>query len=68
MMKGMASWLPAECRSNRCVFNQEEGWESLLSLDAELIVSLTPTVEGRGKTRSESWGFVWRVTLSAFQM
>lgn len=43
--EGKASWLPAECRSTRCVFNHEQGWESLLGLDAELIVFLTPSVE-----------------------
>lgn len=43
--EGKASWLPAERRSTRCVFNQEQSWESLLGLDAELIVSLTPSVE-----------------------
>lgn len=32
-----ASWLPAECRSTQCGFNQEQGWESLLGLDVELI-------------------------------
>lgn len=37
VMREKASWLPAECRSTRCVFNQEEDWESLLVLDVELI-------------------------------
>lgn len=48
--EGKASWLPAECRSTRCVFNQEQGWESLLGLDVEVIVSLTPSV-ARGEDR-----------------
>ncbi len=43
--EGKASWLPAKCRSTRCVFNQEQSWKSLLGLDVELIVSLTPSVE-----------------------
>ena len=55
--KGKASLLPAECRSPRCVFNQQQGWESLLGLDAELIVSLTPAVERERKTHSEGWGW-----------
>ena len=54
--EGKASWLPAECRSTRCVFNQEQGWESLLRLDVELIVSLTPSVESGGRQRARGGG------------
>lgn len=54
--EGKASWLPAECRSTRCVFNQEQGWESLLGLDVELIVSVTPSVEGEEDREREEGG------------
>lgn len=53
--EGKASWLPAECRSTRCVFNQEQGWESLLGLDVELIVSLTPSVEREEDIELGGW-------------